>query len=197
MDELRQLSELIGAYRPKQLAIIGKVEQDDKGNALFQYIRSHPEASVIDANEAIYGEINNAAFTRLKNRLKLKLYNTLFFLDLRGPRFSNYLRASHECLRDFSIFMLLRRFGMSGLAFQLATKIYRQAKKYEIDLTNQRARQFQAKDFQEFDLIYAMDAENYNNILKLSSFVKNVFSNSSINSGSFGNPSPLLPNGSG
>jgi len=43
------------------------------------------------------------------------------------------------------------------------------AKKYEIDLTNQRARQFQAKDFQEFDLIYAMDAENYNNILKLSS----------------------------
>ena len=43
------------------------------------------------------------------------------------------------------------------------------AKKYEIDLTNQRARQFQAKDFQEFDLIYAMDAENCNNILKLSS----------------------------
>ena len=43
------------------------------------------------------------------------------------------------------------------------------ARKYKIDLTNQRARQFKAKDFQEFDLIYAMDAENYNNILKLSS----------------------------
>ena len=42
------------------------------------------------------------------------------------------------------------------------------AKKYNIDITNQRARQFDASDFQEFDLIYTMDSENYNNIIKLS-----------------------------
>lgn len=43
------------------------------------------------------------------------------------------------------------------------------ANKHGIDLTNQRARQFSVADFREFDLIYAMDAENYNNILKLAS----------------------------
>ena len=42
------------------------------------------------------------------------------------------------------------------------------AKKYNIDITNQRARQFDVSDFQEFDVIYAMDIENYNNIIKLS-----------------------------
>ena len=42
------------------------------------------------------------------------------------------------------------------------------AKKYNIDITNQRARQFDTSDFQEFDVIYAMDSENYNNIIKLS-----------------------------
>ena len=43
------------------------------------------------------------------------------------------------------------------------------ARKYGIDLTNQKARQFRLQDFEEFDVIYAMDSENYNNILKLAS----------------------------
>jgi len=41
------------------------------------------------------------------------------------------------------------------------------AKKYGIDLTKQRARKFSVKDFDTFDLIYAMDASNYQNILDL------------------------------
>jgi protein-tyrosine phosphatase len=42
------------------------------------------------------------------------------------------------------------------------------AKKYGIDLTNQRARKFVIEDFDNFDLIYAMDESNYQNILELS-----------------------------
>lgn len=41
------------------------------------------------------------------------------------------------------------------------------ARKYGIDLTNQRARKFTTKDFADFDSIYAMDKENYHNILSL------------------------------
>ena len=41
------------------------------------------------------------------------------------------------------------------------------ARKYGIDLTNQRARKFTSKDFTEFDSIYAMDKENYHNVLSL------------------------------
>lgn len=44
------------------------------------------------------------------------------------------------------------------------------ANKYGIDLTSQRARQFNENDFKEFDVIYAMDAENYNNILNLANY---------------------------
>ena len=42
------------------------------------------------------------------------------------------------------------------------------ARKYGIDLTHQRARQFSVYDFDTFDLIYAMDESNYQNILTLS-----------------------------
>lgn len=41
------------------------------------------------------------------------------------------------------------------------------AKKYGIDISQQRCRQFSAKDFEEFDLIYAMDKSNYRNIIAL------------------------------
>jgi len=42
------------------------------------------------------------------------------------------------------------------------------AKKNGIDISNQSARQFIASDFNDFDLIYAMDRENYQNICSLS-----------------------------
>lgn len=36
-----------------------------------------------------------------------------------------------------------------------------------IDITNQRSRQFRGWDFEAFDIIYAMDMSNYNNIVAL------------------------------
>jgi len=41
------------------------------------------------------------------------------------------------------------------------------AKKNGIDISQQRCRQFTAKDFDEYDLIYAMDRSNYENIVAL------------------------------
>lgn len=41
------------------------------------------------------------------------------------------------------------------------------AKKKGIDITNQRARKFTKNDFTEFDLIFAMDNSNFEDILKL------------------------------
>ena len=41
------------------------------------------------------------------------------------------------------------------------------AKKYGIDISQQQCRQFTAKDFEKFDLIYGMDNSNYQNIVAL------------------------------
>lgn len=40
------------------------------------------------------------------------------------------------------------------------------AQKYGLDITDQRARQFSPYDLEQFDLIYAMDQSNYNDIIK-------------------------------
>ncbi len=41
------------------------------------------------------------------------------------------------------------------------------ARKYQIDISNQRGRQFTATDFDTFDWIFAMDISNFNNIISL------------------------------
>ena len=42
------------------------------------------------------------------------------------------------------------------------------AKKYGIDISSQTCRKIKPSDLEEFDMIYAMDHSNYNNILSLS-----------------------------
>jgi protein-tyrosine phosphatase len=41
------------------------------------------------------------------------------------------------------------------------------AKKYKVDISSLRGRQFSINDFDEFDYIFAMDAQNYQDIIKL------------------------------
>ncbi len=41
------------------------------------------------------------------------------------------------------------------------------ARKHGLDITNQRCRKFTKEDFDNFDLIYAMDVSNYQNIVLL------------------------------
>ena len=42
------------------------------------------------------------------------------------------------------------------------------AKKHQVDITNQRGRQFSQKDFDNFDYIFVMDNSNKENVLSLS-----------------------------
>jgi protein-tyrosine phosphatase len=41
------------------------------------------------------------------------------------------------------------------------------ARRHGIDLTDQRARQFTRKDFEDFDKIFVMDSSNYQNVVSL------------------------------
>ncbi len=52
------------------------------------------------------------------------------------------------------------------------TRAIATAKKFGIDISSLRGRQFTTTDFDKFDRIYAMDRENYKNILSLARNVK-------------------------
>jgi len=48
------------------------------------------------------------------------------------------------------------------------------ARKYGLNIEKQRCRQFRTTDFKKFDVIYAMDKSNYNNIVALASSQEDI-----------------------
>lgn len=46
-------------------------------------------------------------------------------------------------------------------------RMQKKAQEYHIDISNQRARQFEVSDFDRFDYIFAMDETNLNDVLQL------------------------------
>ena len=48
------------------------------------------------------------------------------------------------------------------------------ARKYGLNIEKQRCRQFGTNDFKKFDVIYAMDNSNYNNIVALASSQEDI-----------------------
>lgn len=74
--------------------------------------------------------------------LKSKLPENSFIIDSAGT--SNYHIDNYPDIRSINI-----------------------ARHHNIDISNQRGRQFTVEDFDSFDLIYAMDSSNFQNIVKL------------------------------
>jgi len=74
--------------------------------------------------------------------LTAKLPKTNFFIDSAGT--GNYHIGDKPDSRSIAI-----------------------ANKYNIDISEQRVRQFKTSDFDKFDYIYAMDNSNYKNIVNL------------------------------
>ncbi|MBN4085366.1 low molecular weight phosphotyrosine protein phosphatase [Flavobacteriaceae bacterium AH-315-B10] len=74
--------------------------------------------------------------------LKSKLPKNIFYIDSAGT--ANYHIGEQPDRRSIAI-----------------------AKKYGIDISAQEGRQLVVSDFDAFDYIYAMDSENFNNIVNL------------------------------
>ncbi len=53
------------------------------------------------------------------------------------------------------------------IGFQPDKRMIATAKEHGVDISNLRARQFQSDDFDSFDLIFAMDSSNYQDIISL------------------------------
>lgn len=75
--------------------------------------------------------------------LKSKLLENIFFVD--SARTANYNIGQQPDHRSIET-----------------------AKRHGIDISNQRGRQFVVSDFDNFDYIYAMDSNNFNDIISLS-----------------------------
>lgn len=131
MEELSQLVSIVSRFKPSQINVIDE-DKADMANQLYKLIIDNRQITDDDASRFLYHKGVHGTFSKLKLRLKDKLLNTLFFIDLRGPKFSDYMKAGMECYRHLAIFFILRRFGANNLAVKLGDKLIKKSIRYDI-----------------------------------------------------------------
>lgn len=84
----------------------------------------------------------------------------------RSPIADGILRKK---VSDLGLPVIVDSAGTSGFhsGEQPDERMRKTAKSFGVNIDDLRARQFTVDDFDSFDLIYAMDSSNYNNILSL------------------------------
>ena len=131
MEDISQLVSIVSRFKPSQINIIDD-DKTDMANQLYKLIIDNRQITDNEASLTLYSKEAFGTFNKLKLRLKDKLLNTLFFIDLRGPKFSEYMKAGMECYRHLAIFFILRRFGANNLAVKLGDKIIKKSIRYDL-----------------------------------------------------------------
>ncbi len=134
MEKLIELSKLVSKEKTKRVNIIG---QEKKGNSsltrkLYDGIIRGIITNDKEAGEFLYGpNFDQNTYVRTKYRLEEKLINSLFFINLNEPHFTDFQKNYYKCHKDAAAvkFLIGKSAREAGVA--LAEKTIRLAIKYE------------------------------------------------------------------
>jgi hypothetical protein len=139
MEKLTELVELISLNKVKHINVVGmQGGQFSMLERFFRTIHAKRFESEEEAVQFFYGdnENPNLNFTRLKKRLFKRLLNTLFFIDVNQPAYSDIQKAYYTCYKDFAALKILLGKGARKSVKYLGDKILAKSIKFEFtDLT--------------------------------------------------------------
>jgi hypothetical protein len=162
--ELISLAKVVSPNKIKQIEVLGNTgEVRSSVEKLYRDLQTDKYKNEEEASNAFYGHsrYRRHYFNRLKRKLREKLVNTLFLVDLSQPDFSEYQRAYYSCYRYASAVQILIAGYSRKAAVALAKMTIQRAIKYEFsDIVLQMAKilryhygamEGEAKQFEHFD----------------------------------------------
>jgi hypothetical protein len=103
MNSLREITQVITRLKLEKIEIIDNEPKNSEGDnisKLYFGIKSGQLTTDHEGAQHIYGKpIVDTRFTTLKNRLKTRLLNTLFFLDIKTPAQSELAEIMYKTYR--------------------------------------------------------------------------------------------------
>lgn len=162
--ELISLAKVVSPNKIKQIEVLGNTGEVRSGvEKLYRDLQTDKYKTEEEASSAFYGHsrYRRHYFNRLKRKLREKLVNTLFLVDLSQPDFSEYQRAYYTCYRYSAAAQILIAGYSRKAAVSLAKMALRKAIKYEFtDIILEMAKilrfhygvmEGEAKQFEHFD----------------------------------------------
>lgn len=135
MEELHELIQIISKHKIKQIEVIGNENDanESKFQQLYDAINNDIVNSDAEAIEHLYTDAPDSteAYNKLKNRLKKRLINSLFFIDVNQPQFTDIQKAFFTCNKNWIAIRTLISRGARNTAIKLAERTLRMAQKYE------------------------------------------------------------------
>jgi hypothetical protein len=139
MKELQELIQIVNKNKAKRIEVIGHPNNYKSYlNDLYEGIADGKFQLEDDAIDFFYGNSDNGKknFSRLKSRLKDRLYNTLFFINTDGDAFTENEKAYYECHKNYALIKILLGRNARNLAIKLAEGTIKKTTKFEFsDLT--------------------------------------------------------------
>lgn len=138
MQYLREIAQIVTRFREKNPDLIdsdASADETDYVSKLYIGLKDGKIGSDLEAAQYVYGSAQiDTKYTTLKNRLKKKMMNLLFFLDIREKDFSEQLVARYHNGKAIFWMNTLTQFGARSSAIKLAESTLKQALKYNFTL---------------------------------------------------------------
>lgn len=136
MEKLRKLKELIGLInqnKTKSIEIIDNgINSDTKLMQLYHGIRKGKINSDEEAMACLYPEeTNRNAYYKLKYTLRERLFNTIFFIDVKSKKYSDIHNAKLQVQKFNNLLGILLTKGLKQNAIFIAEKSLKIAQAYE------------------------------------------------------------------
>lgn len=138
MEQLLELCSIITRQKIKQINTLNG--QDARKNTkltykLYKAILEKQIQNDKEAKELLYrSNTSENKYRQLKNALKNRIINTIFFIDVKKNKYTTRVQAEITCHKDLAAINILKHFGAHKTIINLSKKIFRKADEYELTL---------------------------------------------------------------
>ena len=138
MDDLKSLINLLSKQKVKQIEIITEeVELSEKTKQLYEGIKNSEFHSDEEAALSLYGTTpKNETYRKLKYRLKERLINTLFFIDIQNYSRSKFEKALNRSYKNWAAYSILKQKGLRSVSINIIENTLKTSVKYDITNLN-------------------------------------------------------------
>ena len=133
MKKLKELIDLLTINKLKSIEIIDhRVDSDTKLSKLYHGIRENKFKEDEAAWKSLYPTAKSKnAYYKLKHSLRDRLFNTLFFVDVKSNKYSDIHRAKLNLQKISHLLNILQTKGLKQNAIDIAKKGLKIAEQYE------------------------------------------------------------------
>lgn len=146
---LKDLAQTLTRNKLKQIEVLGNPDQENsRTQVFFEGLLDNKFKSEEEVSRFFFGQANakDPNYRKLKNKLVRQMLNTVFFVDVNQPLFTDRLKAYYACYRDFAAAFVLLLRGSSKASTYILEQVLEQSIKYEFtELTAEVTRQIRTQ----------------------------------------------------